>query len=308
MEQSNIVESLKQIPQTINDQVSNLQENVLNIKEQVTDSLQNFSNKNEMPEANNSFLQSNSVVAKFAFFVLVLIFFMVFLNIGVGVIAYFLKPSKNPYIVKGMINGNHAMIVQQNPKNKDAAPIFRSNNKDSGLEFTWTVWLFITSPTNDKYQHIFNKGNAVYGNDGLATVNNGPGLYVKTNTTNTLHVVMDTVSNSSQSLDVSNIPFNNWFHLAMRMKNNILDVYVNGTIGNRMFMNNVAKQNYYDVNICQNGGFSGSLSNLRYYDSALSSFSINNIVMFGPNKSANIQKSENKNYNYLSTSWYTANY
>lgn len=48
-------------------------------------------------------------------------------------------------------------------------------------------------------------------------------------------------------------------------------------------MNFVPKQNYNDVNVCQNGGFDGQLSNLQYYTHALSSPEINAQVVSGPN-------------------------
>jgi hypothetical protein len=303
-----IVEQIKQVPQNIGNQISNLRENV-------TESLNNFSLKNEMPTASNEYLQSNSIIAKFVFFVLVLICFMVLLNLGVTLVAYFLKPSANPYIVKGLIDGNRAIVVSQDPKNSNSATILRSNDQTTGLEFTWSVWLYIMDNNSSSYtyQNIFNKGNGVYDKtNGLATVNNGPGLYLNSDISNTLHVVMDNVNTNTlnQSMNITNVPFNNWFHVALRMQNNILDVYINGTISGRLFLNDVARQNYNDVNICQNGGFNGHLSNLRYYSTALSAFEINNIVMYGPNKTPSSLStiSANKNYNYLSNSWYTSKF
>jgi hypothetical protein len=67
----------------------------------------------------------------------------------------------------------------------------------------------------------------------------------------------------------------------MRVENT-MDVYVNGTITSRTKFTAVPKQNYNDVQICQNGGFEGNLSNLRYFSHALSAFEINNIVKGGP--------------------------
>jgi hypothetical protein len=63
----------------------------------------------------------------------------------------------------------------------------------------------------------------------------------------------------------------------MRVENTLMDVYVNGTITSTKFTA-VPKQNYNDVQICQNGGFEGNLSNLRF-SHALSAFEINNIVV-----------------------------
>ena len=53
------------------------------------------------------------------------------------------------------------------------------------------------------------------------------------------------------------------------MQNTILDVYVNGIITERKVLNETPKQNYYNMQVAQNGGFSGKLSNLRYHERAL---------------------------------------
>ena len=64
-------------------------------------------------------------------------------------------------------------------------------------------------------------------------------------------------------------------------------------------------QNYHDVHVCKNGGFQGKISNLRYYNKALTIFEINSIINSGPDtKVYNTQIS--KDYNYLSTLWYTS--
>ena len=302
-------EQLKSIPQAIGAQVTNAQASISN-------TMDSFASKTEV-SGSTDFLQSNSIIAKFVFLVLVLIGFMFFLSLGVSLIGYFLQPSTNPYVVKGLIDGNNGLVIPQDPKNSNAATILRSNDQVTGLEYTWSIWLYVTdiirtpSPT---YQHIFNKGNGLYDvNTGIATVNNSPGLYLNpdtSKTSNMLRVVMDTVGTSipTQTLDISGIPFNKWVHVALRLENNILDTYVNGVISGRTLLNAVAKQNYNDIQICQNGGFNGKLSDLRYFNSALSAFEINNIVMYGPNTTpiGSTAISGGKFPYYLADSWYTS--
>ena len=301
-------EQLKSIPQAISAQVSNVQSSISN-------TMNDFSSKNVV-SGSTEFLQSNSIIAKFVFLVLVLIGFMFFLSLGVSIIGYFVQPSTNPYIVKGLIDGNNGVVVPQDPKNSNAATVLRSNDQSTGIEYSWSVWLYIsdlktTSPT---YQNIFNKGNGIYDiNTGMATVNNSPGLYLNsdaTKTSNMLHVAIDTVDPNVpyQTVDISGVPFNKWVHVALRLENNIFDIYVNGTISGRTLLNAVAKQNYNDIQICQNGGFNGKLSDLRYFNRALSAFEINNIVMYGPNTTPSNLASINggKFPYYLSDSWYTS--
>ena len=211
------------------------------------------------------------------------------------------------------------MQIKQDPKDSGAVTLLRSNNENMGIEFTWSVWLYITdlsgstqttgSPT---YKHIFNKGDNTYNTDGLASINNAPGVYLLNSNVPTLHIVMNNVASNktNESIDVDNLPLKKWFHVAIRLQNKNMDVYINGIITSRATFTNVPKQNYQDVYICQNGGFSGSLSNLRYYDSALNVFDINNIVLTGPNTkpsslSDELSSASTSGYTYLSSSWYT---
>ena len=51
-------------------------------------------------------------------------------------------------------------------------------------------------------------------------------------------------------INVDGVPFNKWFHVAIRIENKVLDVHVNGAIASRHVMKFVPKQNYNDVNVC----------------------------------------------------------
>jgi hypothetical protein len=187
--------------------------------------------------------------------------------------------------------------------------ITRSNNQTSGLEYTWSVWLYFTDLPQTGYDHIFNKGNNEYAGNGTATVNNCPGLYLGSdNQSALLHLMIDTTNNDTPSvIDISNIPLNKWVHVAIRVKNTIVDVYVNGIIDSRILLPNVPKQNYDNVFICQNGGFNGNLSALRYYNSALNIFDINSIVSYGPDMNLVTRAGSGMKFgsNYLSRQWYS---
>lgn len=282
--------------------------------------MNDMSTKN-LAESGKEFINSNTIVTKVVFLILVLILFLVLMNLGIFLIMYFMMPDKNPYLVKGMISGNQSKTIQQDPKNSNSITLYRSNNQTDGIEFTWSVWLLRS--TNEgiyNYSHVFNKGSTDYINDtnntqsGIATLGNAPGVYFENSMSsgsveNNLKILMDTVSSNSdgaiqEEVTVTNLPLGRWFHLAIRMENKIMDVYVNGTATKRVTFADVPFQNYRNVMICQNGGFAGNLSDLRYFDSALSVFQIGNIVKKGPNtESANAD--ENTKYNYLSSSWYS---
>jgi hypothetical protein len=277
--------------------------------------------------ASSQFLSSNTIVAKFAFLILVVILFVVGLYLGMMLVGYFTSPSYNPYLVKGMIDGGSGVVIPQDPAQSKAVPLLRSNNENSGMEYTWSVWIYVNDLTNDKanYRHVFNKGDAnIISNsdksptaNGLSQFTNGPGLYISKNENDVtnplnLHVIMNDngpISGpDSTNIDSTNVPIRHWVHVAIRLQNKALDVYVNGTIAGRLNLSYVPKQNYYNVNVCQNGGFSGKLADLRYFKSALNSFDINNIIMWGPNTSTSDltgdQAALSHGFNYLSSYWY----
>jgi hypothetical protein len=297
-----------QMPQFVQDGMRSITDGISNVKTSVSESVNQFSNE---PGASTSFSFSNTIIAKFAFVILVLIVFMFLFNLGIILIAYFTGPKTNPYVVKGMMDGTYSVVVPQDPSDKSSVTILRSNNKNTGIEFTWSVWLYISdlNTSTTKYQHIFNKGDNKYDSEtNVAKVNNAPGLYLNPGD-NSLHVVMNTVNayDTNNMVDVSNIPIRKWFNVVIRLQNNLLDIYVNGTISARKVLENVPKQNYNNVYICQNGGFAGKLSDLRYFSSALNVFEINQIVASGPSTSTSKLTQDQKakgNYTYLSNNWY----
>jgi hypothetical protein len=204
-----------------------------------------------------------------------------------------------------MVDARQTIIVPQDPSASNAKPINRSVNGPDGIEFTWSVWTFIDDTPSSKYRHVFSKGNAnIVPDTGLNFPNNAPGLYILPNT-NAFKVIMNTYNDINEEVIIRDIPLNKWINVIIRCKNTTLDVYINGTITKSMELSGVPKQNYGDVNIALNGGFSGYISNLWYYDYALGTASIYNLVKNGPNTRMVGSSAMNmKNPNYLSVRWF----
>lgn len=292
--------------------------NYVEKKQNKSSFFENFSNyvkdvrdkfgESEMINYTKDFFDSNSIISKFVFLIFVLICFFLLLKLFISIIFFSVKKSRSPFLISGLINGNNYYMIDQDPAKSNSVTIYRSNNEQSGIEFTWSVWLNINRVGNDttKYQHIFSKGgNGTVNADGIMAINNSPGVYILPNQ-NTIRIMMNTVSTEpkyiTEQLDVPNIPLGKWFHLAIRMQNKIMDVYINGVITKRLSFLNVPKQNYDNVFVCANGGFDGDLSDLRYFDKALNIFEINDILGRGPNMKSKSKKTYN--FDYLSSSWY----
>jgi len=290
-----------------------------NVRDTVSNSVQGFSSKN-LVESGNDFIQSNTIIAKFVFLILVLIIFLLLLHLGIYILNWVFQPAiADPYVVAGYIAGNQSLVVPQDPKKDRAVTIYRSNNQSSGMEFTWCAWLNILNVAGDKKLHVFSKGgNGTFDTNGVMTVDNAPGMYLSNSSENgaKITIMMNTVALPGQgpdatiyeSVEIDNLPLKKWFHVAIRLQNKILDVYINGTIAKRVSFSNVPKQNYGDVYVCGNGGYNGGLSDLRYFARALNVFEINNIVMKGPNltpTNAVLAPNDSKKYDYLSSAWYS---
>jgi len=87
----------------------------------------------------SDFVSSNTLITKFGFLILVVVLFILFLNLGIFFLHYFTSPASNPYIIKGQIAGNTPIVIKQDVSMKHAVQIQRSNNEDTGMEFTWNL-------------------------------------------------------------------------------------------------------------------------------------------------------------------------
>jgi len=254
-----------------------------------------------------SFLENDDAFSKFLFIILLLIGFIVIMNVSMKLITALLNTNK-PILVKGMVPGNVPIVIQQDPSISGSIPVERSDNKD-GIEFSGSVWINITDVgTDGQHQHIFNKGEQhIDSTTGLNFPNNSPGLYI-TPHTNELLVIMNTYAVINEEIKIPNFPMNKWVNVIIRVMNNDLDVYVNGALSKRHILASVPKQNYGNVYVASNGGFTGNLSNLQYFRYAIQPGEILSIANKGPSLTVNsTSTSLNSVPPYLAPQWYTDN-
>lgn len=280
-------------------------------------------NKFSATQRGGGVLDSNSMIAKFAFLVLVVILFVVFLALGTSFLTWFFSPSGTPTLIDGLVDGNQQLIIEQNPNVKGSIPIIRSDNKRGGVEFTWSVWLYVTdAPTatdSKQFSHVFHKGepnNAdINSNGGISFPNNAPGLYIdntkmkdRDNGQLGLKIIMNTFNSIDHDvIHVNDVPYRKWFNVIIRTRDQNLDVYVNGTIVNRHVLQGVPKQNYGKVYVAMNGGFNGNISDLKYFNYSLGTTAIQSLVMKGPNLKVPGGSSKKVAPPYLGLRWYLFN-
>jgi hypothetical protein len=265
----------------------------------------NSSNSN-ISGASPSFQQSNSLVANFTFLILVVFGFIILLRIGMMILGFFLTPNDSPRLLNGMIKGTQPYTIFQDSSKNNTKTIYRSVNENKGIEFTWSVWVFITDIEDSdlKYRHVFSKGDSVIDTNGINGIN-APGLYLAPNS-NKFIVIMNTFEVINEEIEISDIPMNKWVNVIIRCRNTTLDVYINGTITRSVYLNGVPKQNFGNVYLASHGGFDGYISNLWYYNHALGTSDIQRLSDQGPNTKM-ISPSTGMNdtmFDYLSLRWF----
>jgi hypothetical protein len=288
----------------------------------------------------SGFLSSNTMIARGTFLLGVLILFSILFYIGSRVIYYFLSPSETPYLINGMKDATEALTIVQNTGNKNSIPILRSNDQYGGVEFSYSFWIYVNDVNYNStinYKHVFNKGSPPdspgeapsAGGSGIFGPNNAPGVYLYNGKGNTradllehfpvlgmlvrLNVFHNNQSKNKPYYDdiyVDAIPIKKWVNVIIRVTSqNICDIYINGNLTKRHKLSNIVKQNYDNLYVNYNGGFSGNFSNLKYYNYAIGTLEIDSLNTQGPNlkimKNSNMEKAaKSAKGQYLATQWY----
>ena len=286
------------------------------------------------------FMESNSLVAKFAFILMVFIVFSVAIKLSIVGLSYLMLPSMSPYVLDGTANTEDMAInVSQDPSKPDSIFIARSMNEDGGLEYTWSAWFYINQVPlkKDKYSRIFSKGGegTKHADDGLYYPNNAPGMYIRftdvVTETNpdrsdkgvnvSLLAVVDVSGKSDNTADkrrnlherliATDIPIKKWVNAVIRVTNNVIDLYINGRLTQRRKTAGIPIQNYGKVNIGEDKAsdrFSGYISTIQYFNYSIGSNKIKSIVDEGPKMkmvTSSGDTSSTKNVGtYLSNNWY----
>ena len=106
------------------------------------------------------FMNSNSLVAKFSFILLVIFIFIILLKLSIGLLSYFFSSvNNNPLLIDGMVDAKQVIVIPQDPNVNDSVTIPRSVNGPNGIEFSWSIWIYINDLKylSGQYRHIFHK-------------------------------------------------------------------------------------------------------------------------------------------------------
>ena len=205
--------------------------------------------------------------------------------------------SGSPWVLHGTKSAKKRMIVLQDPKRMGHITLQRSNNEYGGLEFSYAFWMFIDdwSYKYGEWKHIMHKGNE------SSWPLRAPGMWLHPKD-NTMRVYMNTFKKVDEYVDIENIPLNKWVSVVVAVKQRNLDIFVNGNLAKRHVLSGIPKQNSGDLYINSFRGFSGFMSNIRYYDYYLSFAEMDTFLALGPSKKPCVDTGETPPY--LDITWW----
>lgn len=245
------------------------------------------------------FAQDNSTMSMLIKAVLAVAFCIVMIKAMKRVVKGY-KDYKNsaPWILKGTKNAQKRMIILQDPSKEGAKTLGRSKNEEGGLEFSYVMWMYIEdwSYKYGQWKHIMHKGNE------SSWPLRAPGMWLHPKK-NSLRVYMNTFKDVGEFVDVDNIPLRKWFNVFVCVKQRSLDIYINGNLIKKKELNGLPRQNFGDIYINAFRGFSGYLSNMRYYDYYLSYSEMRKHLSRGPSSMPCVDSNESPPY--LTANWWT---
>lgn len=216
----------------------------------------------------------------------------------IGFILYFvIKTVVGEY--KNTMNSEQWLIPNTSSatgkKIIDNKKIPRSNDGKYGIEFSYSVWIYIddwddqlNNDNKGKLHHILHKGDAD------ANPNQAPGIWLQQDNTdlklifkmNTFNKVDDCTGEECylEKCEIGNIPLNKWFHLTYVTINKNIDLYINGFLKKRCILKGLPRQNEGNVYINSFGGFKGFLSRVRYFNYSLPLWKIEQLMKEGPSE------------------------
>jgi len=284
------------------------QNSVKNVTSNFTSKLTNFFNDNK-----------NSISFEICVALLIcLIIYIVIYSVSSIRSKYSYNREDAPMILNGLSSGQYPREIKQNPNSNNSKTLLRSRN-ENGIEYCYSMWLYIDTNTwnansSNIWRHIFHKGpkinNFSIGEPHIYSEIQCPGLWISP-TENKLRLYVNTYSDTNEYVEISNMPVKKWIHFVYSQSNFTSKIYINGKLKTVHELLTLPRQNYYNLYLTQNDGFTGFLTTMQYFNYELTYSQILNITKKGPN--LNMPKNDSysqesinlsSNLPYLSNKWW----
>jgi hypothetical protein len=283
--------------------------------------------------SSGSFIFGNGLIPQILLALIAgIVIFLIFFSFEALVKTYYKYSMSKTVIVPNTIMSSQSIIVRQDPSDPNAKMLLHSDNEFTGVEFTYSFFLFVdpaTFDTSNGLKHVFYKGYST------PFPLLGPAVFVRSDE-NTLRIFMNSYKSWYSYVDIQNVPVQKWFYVAIVFRANTLEVYINGNLKGRIPMEKTYPyQNYQNLIIFGKSTFNsnttlgnklvnlqgveedfkvtgtmaGQLSRFYHYRYALSFAEIQANANMGPSSTIDMPTTQSANsylQNSLVDSWYTS--
>jgi len=283
--------------------------------------------------SSGSFIFGNGLIPQILLALIAgIVVFLIFFSIEALVKTYYKYSMSKTVIVANTIMSSQSIVVRQDPSDPNAKMLLHSDNEFTGVEFTYSFFLFVdpaTFDTSNGLKHVFYKGYST------PFPLLGPAVFVRSDE-NTLRIFMNSYKSWYSYVDIQNVPVQKWFYVAIVFRANTLEVYINGNLKGRIPMEKTYPyQNYQNLIIFGKSTFNsnttlgnklvnlqgveedfkvtgtmaGQLSRFYHYRYALSFAEIQANANMGPSSTIDMPTTQSANsylQNSLVDSWYTS--
>lgn len=200
-----------------------------------------------------------------------------------GVIIYYIYKSNKAY------EANNPVLLGYT---KDAkVPIVVDGSKipktQIGDSWSYSFWIFISD-----YDYLYNQTKTILTTGQTNGNSVAPGVFLGPQNSD-LVVKVNTIINPSSDvtfngddLIVHDLPLQRWISVVVTYSNSVVSIFLNGKLTKSKELNSPAiNLNSSKVSITPNGGFSGQISNVQYYNHELSPYDIYKIYILGNDSS-----------------------
>jgi hypothetical protein len=283
--------------------------------------------------SSGSFIFGNGLIPQILLALIAgIVIFLIFFSFEALVKTYYKYSMSKTVIVPNTIMSSQSIIVRQDPSDPNAKMLLHSDNEFTGVEFTYSFFLFVdpaTFDTSNGLKHVFYKGYST------PFPLLGPAVFVRSDE-NTLRIFMNSYKSWYSYVDIQNVPVQKWFYVAIVFRANTLEVYINGNLKGRIPMEKTYPyQNYQNLIVFGKSTFNsnttlgnklvnlqgveedfkvtgtmaGQLSRFYHYRYALSFAEIQANANMGPSSTIDMPTTQSANsylQNSLVDSWYTS--
>lgn len=250
--------------------------------------------KSKLLQGKNSNSPIAMIIKGFIAIVIVIVFISIIKKVYYKYNNYI---NSKPWLLQGTKNAKKRMIISQDPNKDQSITLQRSKNEENGLEFSYCFWMYIDdwSYKYGKWKHVIHKGNKT------SWPLRSPGVWLHPKK-NILRIYQNTFFDIGEFVDIENIPIKKWYLVTICSKQKTLDIYINGNLIKRKELKGLPKQNYGDIYINAFNGFSGYMSNIRYWNYYINFSEIRYHLLKGPSIIPCIDSTETPPY--LASNWW----